>query len=148
MVEVIDINLKQRKKSILSNAFIDLGMNPQKDVDQNEIMYFLNKKSKDKHFDLTLSKKLFQYIEIDENSKITVEDFINSFLQFEEELNAKNKEIQQKLINEQSLYDSYQEECYKYKDEKLNTNGFSENAKLLIEITDIEMKKNLSNKKT
>ena len=140
-----DNNSKQKKKSILSKAFLDLGFNLQKDIDQNEITYFLNKRAKDGHFDINLINRLFQYIGIEEDATITVENFINSYIQFEEELNLNNNEIQKKLIDEQNLYDSYQEECYKYKNEKLNTDGFSENAKLSIEITDIEIKQNYRN---
>ena len=140
MAEVIE-----QKFKILQKAFLDLGWDLQKDIDQNEIIQFLNNRTKNGQIDNNLLNKLLQFIEIEEDTKITVEDFINQFIQFEEELNNKNNEIKDKIIDEQSSYNSYQEECYKYKNEKLNADGFSDNAKLNIEITDIEIKKNLRN---
>ena len=140
MAEVIE-----QKFNILQKAFLDLGWDLQKDIDQNEIIQFLNNRTKNGQIDNNLLNKLLQFIEIEEDTKITVEDFINQFIQFEEELNHKNNEIKDKIIDEQSSYNSYQEECYKYKNEKLNADGFSDNAKLNIEISDIEIKKNLRN---
>lgn len=145
MTETIDSELKHHKVVNLLKTFSDLGWNSQKEIGQDEITHFLNKKSKNNQFDINLMNKLFQFIGIEEDSKITVDDFINLYMQFEEELNQNITEFKKRIINEQNAYNSYQEECYKYKAEKLNSEGFSENAKLSIEITDIEIKKNLRN---
>ena len=145
MAETIDSEIKHQKTTMLSKAFSDLAWSNDKEIGQNEIIYFLNKKSNDGKFDNTLLTKLFQYIGIEEDTKITVEEFINSYIQFEEELNQNILELKKKTIDEQNLYNSYQEQCYKYKNEKLNSEGFSENAKLSMEITDIEIKKPLKN---
>ena len=145
MTETIDSELKHHKVVILSKAFSDLGWNTQKEIGQDEIIYFLNKKSKAGQFDINLINKIFQFIGMEGDSKTTVDDFINSFIQFEEELNQNITEFKKKIIKEQNSYNAYQEECYKYKNEKLNSEGFSENAKLLINITDIEIKKKLRN---
>lgn len=50
-------------------------------------------------------------------------------------------ELKNKIINEKNNLNKYQEESFKYKNEKLNSKGFSENARLHVEITDIEIKK-------
>ena len=145
MTEDIDTDLKQQKIAKLSKAFTDLGWSLQKDIDQNEIIYFLNKRAKNGQIDNNLLNKLFQFIGIEEDSKITVEEFINAFIEFEEVLIKDSNENKEKLSAQKNLYNSYQEECYKYKNEKLNTNGFIENAKLNIEITGIEINNNLNN---
>ena len=145
MAETIDSEIKHQKTTMLSKAFSDLAWSNDKEIGQNEIIYFLNKKSKDGKFDNTLLNKLFQYIGIEEDTKITVGEFINLYIQFEEELNQNISELKKKTIDEQNLYNSYQEQCYKYKNEKLNSDGFSETAKLSMEITDIEIKKPLNN---
>ena len=145
MAETIDSEIKHQKTTMLSKAFSDLAWSNDKEIGQNEIIYFLNKKSKDRKFDNTLLNKLFQYIGIEEDTKITVGEFINLYIQFEEELNQNISELKKKTIDEQNLYNSYQEQCYKYKNEKLNSDGFSETAKLSMEITDIEIKKPLKN---
>ena len=59
-------------------------------------------------------------------------------------MNQNNIELKKKIISEQNNLNLYQEEAHKYKDEKLNSEGFCENAKLNVEITDIEIKKNLT----
>ena len=87
MAETIDSEIKHQKTTMLSKAFSDLAWSNDKEIGQNEIIYFLNKKSKDGKFDNTLLNKLFQYIGIEEDTKITVGEFINLYIQFEEELN-------------------------------------------------------------
>ena len=146
MSETIDSELKNLKFNILSKEFKGLGWNAQKEKSQDEIIYFLNQKSKDGRFDTNLTNKLFEIVGIeDENTKITVEDFINSYIQLEEDLNQNNIEFKKKIIEEQNSFHIFQEQCYKYRNEKLNSEGFSENAKLTMEITDIEIKKNFRN---
>lgn len=146
MSETIDSELKNLKFNILSKEFKEFGWNGQKEIGQDEIIYFLNQKSKDGRFDTNLTNKLFEIVGIeDETTKITVEDFINSYIQLEEDLNQNNMEFKKKIIEEQNSFHLFQEQCYKYRNEKLNSEGFSENAKLSMEITDIEIKKNLRN---
>ena len=142
MSETNDSELKNLKFNILSKEFKELGWNAQKEIDQDEIIYFLNQKSKDGRFDSNLTNKLFEIVGIeDENTKITVEDFINSYIQLEEYLNQNNIEFKKKIIEEPNSFHLFQEQFYKYRNEKLNSEGFSENAKLSMEITDIEIKK-------
>ena len=145
MAETIDDELKQQKIKNLSQVLSNIGWYSQKEITNKEIIYFLNSNSKDKQFDNTLSNKLIQYIGIEEDSKITVEEFINIYIQFEDELNQNIIELKKKINDEKNSYNSFQEQCFKYKDEKLNSEGFSENAKLSMEIKDIEIKKKLKN---
>jgi hypothetical protein len=146
MSETIDSELKNLKFNILSKEFKEFGWNGQKEIGQDEIIYFLNQKSKDGRFDTNLTNKLFEIVGIEEeNTKITVEDFINAYIQLEEDLNQNNIEFKKKIIEEQNSFHLFQEQCYKYRNEKLNSEGFSENAKLTMEITDIEIKKNFRN---
>ena len=93
MAETIDDELKQQKMSILTKLSSSMGWNPQKEVGEKEILYFLNKNSKDGQFDSNLTSKLLQYMGIEEDKNITVEDFINSYIQFEEELNQNMAEL-------------------------------------------------------
>ena len=92
-----------------------MGWDLEHKLSQEEILTFLNENSKS-GFDQNLSSKLFQVLGLDESQKITVEDFITSYIQFEDDLEQNNLNI-------------FQEEAHKYKDEKLNEEGFCENAK-------------------
>ncbi len=141
-METMD-SLAQQKGDILLKKFQDMGWDLEYELSQEEILSFLNKNSKS-GFDQNLSTKLFQVLGLEDSKKITVEDFITYYIQFEDDLQQNNIELRNKIINEQNNLILYQEEAHKYKEEKLNKEGFCENAKLNVEITDIEIKKNLT----
>ena len=76
-------------------------------------------------------------------STLSVEEFINGFLQFEEEI-RKNAEIFNiKFAKEEEIYSQLSEECRRYKEEKLNAEGLCENSKVSGEITEIDIKRKL-----
>jgi hypothetical protein len=141
-METMD-SLAQQKGDILLKKFEDMGLDLEHELSQEEILSFLNKNSKS-GFDQNLSTKLFQVLGLEDSKKITVEEFISYYIQFEDDLQQNNIELRNKIINEQNNLILYQEEAHKYKDEKLNKEGFCQNAKLNVEITDIEIKKNLT----
>ena len=84
------------KIDILMNAFEELGWDNQKDLTQNEILLFLNGHSSQGQFDQALAQKLFQILDVDDQNKITVEEFIKRYLQFEADL----KKIMTNLIKD------------------------------------------------
>ena len=141
-METMDSLIQQKGDSLLKQ-FNEMGWDLEYELSQEEISSFLNKNSKS-GFDQNLSSKLFQVLGLEELKKITVEEFISYYIQVEEDLLQNNSELKNKIINEQNNLNKYQEEAYKYKNEKLNSEGFCENAKLNVEITDIEIKKNLT----
>ena len=141
-METMD-SIAQQKGDTLLKKFEDMGWDLEHELSQEEILSFLNKNSKS-GFDQNLSSKLFQVLGLDETKKITVEDFISYYIQFEDDLEQNNIELKNKIINEQNNLNIFQEEAHKYKDEKINEEGFCENAKLNIEISDIEIKKSLT----
>ena len=108
MCENIESELYQEKIVSLTNSFSELGWNSQKEIRKDEIIYFLNKRSKDGQFDINLGNKLFQLIEIEEDSKITVEDFIRGYINLEKELNNNISELKKQIIDEKNLYNSFQ----------------------------------------
>ena len=92
--------------------------------------------------DNSLYEKLISALEI-ENS-IPLEDFLNGFTQFDAELKKSNTELSNKLLVEQNNLNNLTEQCNKYKNEKLNEEGFCENSKLTIEIENIDLRLNLN----
>ena len=132
-----------QKGDTLLKQFNEMGWDLENELTKEEILSFLNKNSK-AGFDQNLSSKLFEVLGLEDTKKITVEDFISYYIQFEEDLNQNKVELKKKITSEQKKFNLYQEEAHKYKDEKLNSEGFCENAKLNLEITDIEIKKNLT----
>ncbi len=99
---------------------------------------------------LYINYKLFyslNKINININININIinnENDINS----DSDSDSNENEEKNKIINEQNNLNIFQEEAHKYKDEKINEEGFCENAKLNIEISDIEIKKCLTDVNT
>ena len=131
------------KIDILMNAFEELGWDSQRDLSQNEIILFLNKHSKLGQFDQTLAQKLFQILDVDNQNQITVEEFIKGYLQFEADLKKNNDEFNKRYMQEQNNYNNLEEQCLLYKSEKLSPEGFCENAKITVEITDVDIQKEI-----
>ena len=131
------------KIDILMNAFEELGWDNQKDLTQNEILIFLNNHSPQGEFDTTLAQKLFQILDVDDQNRITVEEFIKGYLQFEADLKKNNDEFNKRFIQEQKNYNNLEEQCRLYKSEKLSPEGFCENAKISVEITDVDIQKEI-----
>ena len=131
------------KIDILMNAFEELGWDNQKDLTQNEIIHFLNNRTPQGEFDQTLAQKLFQILDVDDQNRITVEEFIKGYLQFEADLKKNNDEFNKRFIQEQKNYNNLEEQCRLYKSEKLSPEGFCENAKITVEITDVDIQKEI-----
>ena len=131
------------KIDILMNAFEELGWDNQKDLSQNEILLFLNRHSKQGQFDQTLAQKLFQILDVDNQNQITVEEFIKGYLQFEADLKKNNDQFNKRFMNERNNYNNLEEQCRLYKSEKLSPEGFCENAKITVEITDVDIQKEI-----
>ena len=133
----------RQKIDILMNAFEDLGWDNQKDLTQDEIRYFLNGRSKEGQFDPTLAQKLFSILDVNDQNRITGEEFIKGYLQFEADLKKNNDEFNRKFIQEQNNFNNLEEQCRLYKSEKLSPEGFCENAKITVEITDVVIQKEI-----
>ena len=131
------------KIDTLMNAFEELGWDSQKDLTQDEIRYFLNNRTKDGQFDQTLASKLFAILDVDDQNRITVEEFIKGYLHFEADLKKNNDEFNKKFAQEQNNFNNLEEQCRLYKSEKLSPEGFCENAKITVEITDVNIQKEI-----
>ena len=112
-MEQIDA-LAQQKGDMLLKQFNEMGWDLEYELSQEEILTFLNKSSSS-GFDLNLSSKLFEVLGLEDSQKITVEDFISYYIQFEDDLVQNSLELKNKIINEQNNINKYQEEAYKYK---------------------------------
>ena len=135
--------IKNAKIDSLVIGFTNSGYKSSNRIGQTELLQFLNKRSSSGKFDEIISEKLFQVLNLDTMSTISVEDFINGYLQFEEDIRKNAEYFNIKLTKEQEIYLKLAEECKKYKEEKLNSEGLCENAKVYGEITEIDIKRKL-----
>ena len=137
------LEIKKAKIDSLVAGFTNSGFKSGDRVGQTELIQFLNRRSSSGKFDPIISQKLFEVLSLDAMSAISVEEFINGFLQFEEEI-RKNAEIFNiKFAKEEEIYSQLSEECRRYKEEKLNAEGLCENSKVSGEITEIDIKRKL-----
>ena len=135
--------IKKAKIDSLVTGFTNDGYKSTNRIGQRELLQFLNKRTSTGLFDQILSEKLFQVLNLDHMSTLSVEEFINGFLQFEEDIKRNAELFNMKLNQEQEIYANLEEQCRRYKSEKLNSEGLCENAKVYGEITDIDIKKKL-----
>jgi hypothetical protein len=135
--------IKKAKIDSLVRGFTNSGFKSKNRINQEELLQFLNKRTSSGNFDNKLSEKLFEVINLDGTSTIFVEDFVNGFLNFEEDIRRNIELLNIKLNQEQERYAQLVEELKKYKTEQLNSEGLCENAKVFGEITDIDIKRKL-----
>ena len=135
--------IQKIKFSSLIRAFENFGYKSQTRVGQSEFRLFLNKKSSSGNFDSQLGNKLFEILNIDNRSAIPIQEFVEGFLLFEEEVARNAESFRIKFLKEQEIYNKILKQCELYKAQNLNAEGFCKNAKISGEITDINIKKKL-----
>ena len=137
------LEIKKAKIDSLVAGFTNSGYKSGSKVGQTELIQFLNRRSKSGRFDPIISEKLFQVMSLEATSTLTVEEFINGFLQFEEELRKNAESFSMKLAKEEELFAQIDEEYRRYREEHLNAEGLSDTAKISGEITEIDIKRKL-----
>ena len=101
---IIDNSQNNIRVNALLRALNDYGYKRTNRLSLNELLLFLNRKYPN-GFDQILSQRLINILNINEFSTISVEDFINGYLQLENEINAKISMIyeQQRNNEDQNL---------------------------------------------
>ena len=135
--------IKKAKINSLVMSFTNSGYKASNRIGQIELLQFLSKLTGSGNFDHNLAGKLFQVLDLDHMSTMSVEDFINGYLQFEEDLRRNAEIFNIRLKQEQEIYANLVEQCKRYRSEKLNAEGLCEEAKVFGEITDIDIKRKL-----
>ena len=135
--------IQKAKIDSLFKGFANDEYNPSNKLDQTELIKYLNTHSSSGKYEEVLSNKLFQVLSFDSDNKISIIDFISGYLQFEEDIKKNAEKLNIKLSEKQKTYDELVEKCKRYKEEQLNSEGLSENAKVSGEITEVDIKRKL-----
>ena len=125
---------KKEKINYLIRGFSKQNLNTK--MTKIELSKFLDNYSSSGKFDRTLSDKLFQVLNLNETSSITIENFISGFIQFEEDIKSNLTQLKQKLEEKKEAYEKLISEI------KLNEKTCA-NSKVYGEITDIDFKRKL-----
>ena len=136
-------DIQNAKFSSLLHSFEDFGYKSSTRIGPKEFRIFLNKRSSSGNFDNLLCDKLFEILNINDMSPISIEEFVEGFLIFEEEVARNAESFRIKFLKEQEIYNKILKQCEIYRRENLNDEGFCKNAKISGEITDINIKKKL-----
>ena len=134
---------KEIKINSLFSEFKKEGYTLRDIIDKNNLIKYLNSHSSTGKFDQVILNKLFQVLSLDTSNEINIEDFIGGYLQFEEDIKNNLEELNIKLKEKQKIYDELVEDYKKYKEEKLNSEGLCEDAKIYGEITEVDIKRKL-----
>ena len=131
------------KMESLYKAFNDLNWDKQKNLSSEDIIFFLNTNSPKGKFDEVLSQNLLKYLGFENIDSITVEEFIQYYMKFDSEMQKNKEDFNNKLIVRQNSLNNLEEQCNKYKNEELDSEGFCQDAKLSLEISGIDIKTDL-----
>ena len=106
--------IQKIKFSSLLHSFEDFGYKSSTKLCQNDFYQFLNKKSSTGSFDSLLCNKLFEVLNINSNSSIPIQEFIEGFLLFEEEVARNAESFRAKFLKEQEIYNKILKQCELY----------------------------------
>ena len=137
------LEIKKLKIDSLVDGFTNSGYKTNNRIGQPELLEFLSNRTSSGQFDPILAEKLFLSLNLDNISTMFVEDFINGYLKFEEDLKRNSELFAMKFSQEQEIYNNLEAQCQRYKDENLNSEGLCENSKVYGEIIDIDLKRKL-----
>src|SRR5690242_15721488 len=88
------------KVEALKNALLKFDKNMDDQIDKPELFAFLDSNMNGRRFDRQLGEKMFSLLDTDKSGKVSVEEFIKTFIHIEEELKNHIKEMQNKYSYE------------------------------------------------
>jgi hypothetical protein len=127
----------EKQAEILKKAFKELDKNHDDNIDEGELFEFLQERGKDINKD-TLNK-LFKTLDFDHNGYISVNEFIKSYLKNLSELEVYLQDLEKNIKDSRDETDKLTREMEKYKNERLNSEGLSENAHLQVNVNRVEV---------
>jgi hypothetical protein len=139
--EVNSQYMEQTKQKVesLRQSLLKFDKDLDDEINQEELLNFLDSNMKNgQKFDRNLAQKIFEALDLDKNRRISCEEFIKNYISIEEEIKAHAKELQNKYLQEKENNANLNKLLMENKNEKLNDEGIGQNAKLTIEISNIE----------
>lgn len=127
----------EKQAEILKQAFKEVDKNHDDFIDENELFEFLQQRGKDINKD-TLNK-LFKTLDFDHNGYISINEFVRSYLKNLSELEVYLQELERNIQESRDESKKLSVEMDKYKNERLNSEGLSENAHLQVNVSRVEI---------
>jgi hypothetical protein len=137
----------QAKIEALSRAWLEIDKNFDSEVDQQELLDFLDSRMKTtKKFDRGVAKEIFKLMDLDQNGKISVEEFIKRYISIEDEIRRDIRDYQKIYSAEKENNSKLYKLMMQHKNENLNEKGVGQNAKIILQISSIEFFKQIVGK--
>lgn len=130
------LTLKMEK---LKEAFRNYDRNLDDYIDYKELLDFLDSLMKNgKKFDRNIAKDIFKILDLNEDNKVTVQEFLKTFIGIFDTIDQQVKVFETQLIAEQNKKKELEFSVREFINEPVNEEQLSPNAKFLLEITNIE----------
>lgn len=130
------LTLKMEK---LKSAFRNYDKNLDDYIDYTELLAFLDSLMKDgKRFDRSIAKDIFKILDLNEDKKITVQEFLKTFIGIYDTIDQQIKVFEAQLIAEQSKKKELEFSVREFINEPVNEEQLGPNAKFLLEVINIE----------
>ena len=132
----------RQKLDSLVNGLSEMELTLDSQLTRDQIKDFLsNRKINGKDFNQELTNKLFELINLnDENPTIVASEFLKGFVQLESDISNELNKFNDQYQKGKEEYKRLDNECRKYQQEKVNKEGFCENAKVTVIIEDVDIK--------
>lgn len=141
------INILVRSKIELIRNYLwkyDKDMDDQ--IDMQEMLNFFDSNLPDgKKYDRALAEKIFSLFDSDSSGKISIDEFIKTFIHIDEELKMHKAQLQLKYQSEKDKLEELQRKVNMYRSESLNSEGIGPNSVLNVEIVNVEFLDKISN---
>ena len=139
----LDERSKQKIESLV-NAFQSYGKDLTASLTKNDICNFLDSKTKDPHgFNRKLLNKLFEQMEMPPNQTITVQQFIQDYVQYDTNIQSNAASLLNQIQTEKNNYNTIKQRYNNYRATRLNNEGIADNATITVTITDVNLQKQL-----
>ncbi len=134
----------QAKIEALSRAWLEIDKNFDSEVDQQELLDFLDSNMKNnKKFDRGVAKEIFKLMDLDTSGKISVEEFIKRYISIEDEIRRDIRDYQKIFLAEKENNAKLYKLMLQHKNEISNDR---KNAKIILQISTIEFFKQILGK--
>ena len=139
----LDDRSKQKIESLV-NAFQSYGKDLTASLTKNDICNFLDSKTKDPNgFNHKLLNKLFEQMEMPPNQTITVQQFIQDYVQYDTNIQSNAASLLNQIQTEKNNYNTIKQRYNNYRATRLNNEGIADNATITVTITDVNLQKQL-----